>query len=74
MKRNKAIKDKDLIRNNRKAILFNEKELGAINYYCKKYRIQNQSKFFRETIIGAILQKFEDDHPKLFETEQLTLF
>ena len=67
-------KDKNLLRSNRKAILFNDKELGAIDYYCKKYRINNQSKFMRETIIGTILQKFEDDHPKLFESEQLTLF
>lgn len=54
--------------------MFNNKEIGALNYYFKKYRVQNQSKFMREVIIGTILQKFEDDHPKLFENEQLTLF
>jgi len=74
VKRNRPPKEKNLIRKNRKAILFNNKELGAIDYYCKKYKIRNQSKFFREAIIGTILEKFEDDHPKLFETEQLTLF
>ena len=70
----KAMKDKNLLRVNRKAIMLNNKELGALNYYCEKYSIENQSKFMREAIMGEILKKFEDDHPKLFETEQLRLF
>ena len=70
----KINKDKNLLRINRKAIMLNNKELGAFNYYCKKYRVANQSKFIRETIMIEILRKFEDDHPKLFECEQLRLF
>jgi len=70
----KIFKEKDLLRINRKAIMLNNKELGALNFFCKKYRINNQSKFMREAIMGEILKTFEDDHPKLFETEQLRLF
>ena len=73
MKR-RSLKEKDLLRTNRKAIMLNNRELGAFDYFCKKYKIRNKSKFMRETIMGEILRKFEDDHPKLFESEQLTLF
>jgi hypothetical protein len=72
--KHKTNKEKDLLRQNRKAILLNNKELGAFNYFCKKYKINNQSKFIREAVMSKILKKFEDDHPKLFESEQLTLF
>ncbi len=57
----------DLKRINSKVIKFNNKELNAIEYYCKKYRINNKSRFMRETIITAILKKFDDDYPTLWE-------
>jgi hypothetical protein len=59
-------KDTDLLRVNKKSILFNNKELKAIESYCVKYRIGNRSKFMREAIITSILKKFEDDYPTLF--------
>lgn len=75
MKRRKH-KEKDLLRINKKYISFNNKELGALKYYCKKYGIQNQSKFMREVVISEVLKKFDEDYPKLFEVEleQPTLF
>ena len=57
----------DLKRINSKVIKFNNKELNAIEYYCKKYRINNKSRFMRETIITAIIKKFDDDYPTLWE-------
>ena len=71
MKKKKAKKQKDekLKRIHRKSILFNRKEINAINHYCKKYRIKNQSRFMRETIIYAILKKFDEDYPSLFEDQ-----
>jgi len=59
-------KDADLLRINRRSILFNNKELKAIESYCQKYRINNRSKFMREAIITSILKKFDDDYPTLF--------
>lgn len=53
-------------RTHRHALLFNDAELAAIAGFCKKYKIANRSKFFRETIIAAILRKNEEDHPTLF--------
>ena len=68
-KKEKIHKDEKLKRVHRKAILFNRKELNAINRYCRKYNIKNQSRFMRETIIYAILKKFDEDYPSLFEDQ-----
>ena len=59
-------KNIDLLRINKKSILFNNRELKAIESYCHKYRIGNRSKFMREAIITSILKKFDDDYPTLF--------
>jgi hypothetical protein len=56
----------DLLRKNKKSILFNNREMKAIESYCHKYRINNRSKFMREAIITSILKKFDDDYPTLF--------
>jgi Mor family transcriptional regulator len=53
-------------REHRKTLLFNDAEMEAIRSFCKKYKITNQTKFFREAIITTILKKTEEDHPKLF--------
>jgi len=59
-------KNVDLLRSNKKSILFNNRELNVIESYCRKYKISNRSKFMREVIITSILQKFDDDYPTLF--------
>lgn len=55
------------LRENRHFFNLNDDENRALNRYIKKYKIENKSKFFRETIIIAILKKFEEDHPTLFD-------
>lgn len=68
MKKRKAEKKDDkLKRVYRSTILFNQKEIQAINHYCKKYKINNRSKLMREMIIGSVLKKFDEDYPTLFE-------
>jgi hypothetical protein len=67
-------KDINLLRRNRHAILFNNRELHAIEAYCKKYKVDNKTKFMRETIITEVLKKFDSDYPTLFEFEQPDLF
>jgi len=73
VKRKNKKKEETLKRIHRKSILFNKRELNAINHYCRKYKINNRSKFMRETIIATILRQFEEDHPSLFE-DQPNLF
>lgn len=66
----KAEADKErrerLKRVHRKTIMFNNDEYKMIEGFCKRYGIKNRTKLFREAIMSAILQKMEQDHPKLF--------
>lgn len=73
MKKRKKIKDASLKRVYRKSILFNKREIQAIDHYCKRYKIKNKSKFMREMIITSVLKKFDEDYPSLFEKKP-TLF
>jgi len=59
-------KDPQSIRKYRAEILFNEKELSAINQYLKKYGIRSKSAFFRSIIIEHIMQQADENYPKLF--------
>ncbi|MEZ7874566.1 MAG: hypothetical protein QMB82_02990 [Bacteroidales bacterium] len=54
------------VRRHRKTILFNDKELEAIQLYCKRYKVSSHAKFCREAIISTILKRFDEDHPTLF--------
>lgn len=67
-------REKDLLRNNRIGILFNNRELKAIDAYCKKYKVKNRSKFIRETLLTEVLKRFDEDYPSLFEFEKPNLF
>lgn len=61
-KRNDTLKRKQ-----KKVILLNNLEAQALDKYFKKYKIDNQSKFMRETIMRTILKKFSDDYPTLWD-------
>jgi len=67
-------KEKDLLRNNNVAFLLNNRELKAIEAYCKKYKVKNRSKFMREAVLTEVLKKFDEDYPSLFEFEKPNLF
>ena len=73
MKKRTKERDESLKRIYRKSILFNKREIQAIDHYCKKYKIKNKSKFMREMIITSVLKKFDEDYPSLFEKKP-TLF
>ena len=59
-------KRRELLRNTSFNLRFNDFEMSVINAFCKKYGIKNKSKFMRESIITAILKKFDEDYPTLF--------
>jgi hypothetical protein len=67
-------REPDLKRVKKKVISFNNKELSAIEAYCQKYQVMNKSQFMRETIISAVLKKFDEDYPTLWDDPQLKLF
>ncbi|MDF1546772.1 MAG: hypothetical protein P1P88_03050 [Bacteroidales bacterium] len=60
-------KDSKLLRKHKMNFLFNEMEKKALESYCKKYKIENRSKFMREAIVTTILQQFDKDYPSLFD-------
>ncbi len=45
----------------------NDLEMKALQKYCSKYRVKNRSKFVREAVITAVLERFDRDYPSLFE-------
>lgn len=55
-----------LLRKYRKTILFNEKEIAAINHYCTKYKIASRSAFIRNAVIAHIMADLDENYPKLF--------
>jgi hypothetical protein len=54
--------------------MLNNRELKALGVYCNRYRVKNKSEFLRETIMKAILKRFEEEHPTLWEEKDPTLF
>ena len=67
-------RDQNLLRRNQHSLRFNNREMNAIEAYCKKYKVDNRSKFMRETILSEILSRFDKDYPTLFEIEKPNLF
>jgi hypothetical protein len=54
--------------------MLNDREMRALSIYCSRYRIKNKSEFLRETIMKAIIKRFEEEHPSLWEEFDTTLF
>lgn len=67
-------KEDRLRRNNRLTLMLNNREMRALGIYCNRFRIKNKSEFLRETIMKAILKRFEDEHPTLWEENEHNLF
>jgi hypothetical protein len=72
--RRPIFKEERLRRNNRLSLMLNNRELRALGIYCNRYRVRNKSGFLRETIMKAILKRFEEEHPSLWEENEPTLF
>jgi hypothetical protein len=47
-------------------VSFNDRELAVIDLFCVNYNIKVRARMYREAIIGTILRKLEEDHPRLF--------
>jgi hypothetical protein len=72
--RHSAYKEDRLRRSNRLSLMLNNREMRALGIYCDRFRVKNKSEFLRETIMRAILKRFEEEHPTLWEEPELTLF
>ena len=54
-------------RKNRVSIMLNDSELRALNRFCDQYTVKNRSRLIRETLMRAILKRFDKDTPTLFD-------
>jgi len=72
--RHTVTKEEKLRRSNRLSLMLNNRELKALGVYCSRYRVKNRSEFVRETVMKAILKRFEEEHPTLWEETEPTLF
>ncbi|UCG27647.1 MAG: hypothetical protein JSV24_11860 [Bacteroidales bacterium] len=72
--RRRKTKEDYLKRTNRYTIMFNDRELNALNAFFERYKISNRSRYMREAIITAILKKFDEDYPTLWEEKEPNLF
>lgn len=72
--RHSIFKEDRLRPTNRLSIMLNKREMRALGIYCNRYRVKNKSEFLRETIMKAILKKFEEEHLTLWEENEHTLF
>jgi hypothetical protein len=49
----------------------NDEEYNLIQFYMKKYKITNRSRWYRETIINHMLKNMDQDYPTLFEENEM---
>ncbi|HQB37450.1 MAG TPA: hypothetical protein PLI41_07900 [Bacteroidales bacterium] len=69
-----SYKEEKLKRTNRLSLMLNNREIRAFDIYCSRYRVKNKSEFLRETIMKAIIKRFDEEHPTLWEDTEPTLF
>ncbi|MCQ2173756.1 MAG: hypothetical protein MJY61_01320 [Bacteroidales bacterium] len=55
-----------LKRVHRKTVLFNEKEMHAIDEYCHRFKIDSHSALIRKSVMETVLRALEENHPTLF--------
>lgn len=72
--RHSNFKEEKLRRTNRLSLMLNSREMKALGVYCDRYRVKNKSEFMRETIMKAIVKRFEDEHPTLWEEREPSIF
>lgn len=70
-KNTKQIAGASGVRNHRISFVLNEEEVDLIDFYLKKYKIENRSRWYRETIISHILKSLDKDYPTLFGENEM---
>lgn len=77
MKRKKKIKsavDPDVLakhqeglkHRNRQVIYLNDKEMAAIDEYCRQFKVSSRSALYRQAIMEHILAVLDENAPTLF--------
>lgn len=58
-------------RNKPVSFMLNEEEYKFVCNYLSKYKIENRSRWFRETILFHILKSLDQDYPTLFGENEM---
>ncbi|MBO7415913.1 MAG: hypothetical protein J6T18_02680 [Bacteroidaceae bacterium] len=64
-------KSRKSVRKERFTFLANEEEKRMIDSYLRKYKINNRSRWIRETLITFIIKKLDQDYPTLFNEHDM---
>ncbi len=62
---------KNLQRDQSVSFLLNDPEYKALMKYCTKYKVNNRSRFIRETVMKAVITRLTDDYPTLFNEQEM---
>jgi len=63
--------DPKLRRTHKHQLVFNDYEQLAFENYCKRFKVKNKTKFIRETLFSKVLSDFDQNHPTLFDKEEM---
>ena len=55
-----------LLRSHRKSVLFNDREMYAIDEYCRRFKVRSRSALIRQAVMERVLRGLEENHPTLF--------
>ena len=61
----------DTIRHTRLTCLVSDEEIRIIDSYLRKYKIENKSRWMRETLLAFIHQNLDQDYPTLFNEHDM---
>ena len=64
-------KQRDVARHARLVCLVSDDEMRIIDSYLRKYKIENKSRWMRETLLAFIHQKLDQDYPTLFNEHDM---
>lgn len=53
------------------SFMLNEDEQKAIGRYLSRYKIENKSRWYRETILTHVIRTLEEDYPTLFNEHEM---
>ncbi len=55
-----------LVRKHRQVIYLNDRELDALNAYCRDFKVPSKAAAIRKILMEKVLTELEDNHPTLF--------
>lgn len=55
-----------LRRSHRKTVLFNDRELAAIDEFCRRFKVSSRSALIRQATMERVMQTLDENHPTLF--------